>query len=42
MILMTQVNFCINHLDKIAVNISSHNEKSNLIAIEQLRKIIFL
>lgn len=32
------VNFCISHLDKIAVNISSHNEKSNLIAIEQLRE----
>jgi proline dehydrogenase len=32
------VKFCISHLDRIAVNISSHNEKSNLIAVEQLRE----
>lgn len=31
------VQFCIERLDKIAVNISTHNEKSNMHALQQLQ-----
>lgn len=31
------VDFCINNLEKIDVIISSHNEKSNLLAVEQMK-----
>lgn len=30
--------FCIDHLDQISVIISTHNENSNLIAVEELKK----
>lgn len=30
------VAFCIRHLDRIAVNVSSHNENSNMVAVKEL------
>lgn len=30
------VTFCIRHLDRIAVNVSSHNENSNMVAVKEL------
>lgn len=33
------VEFCLSHLDRIAVIVASHNEYSNLFAVEQLRQM---